>query len=80
MASSTLDRFAPKAADHPSVGEACPACGKPFKEGEYTTLIAVAPASKEDARKAAAGGAYTAEAVEIHYACGEVVFRMVRQQ
>lgn len=72
MASSTLDRFGPKRADHPSVGEACPACGKPFKEGDYTTLIAKHPPRP--------GEGLTVEAVEIHYACGEVVYRMVAKQ
>lgn len=80
MASSKLDRFGPKVAGHPTIGDECPACGKPFKAGDYTTLIAQAYASPEDARKAAAGGAYTAVAIEVHYDCGDVVFKLVREQ
>ena len=36
-----LRRFGPKSAGHPSIGEPCPACKIIFKEGDYTTLIAL---------------------------------------
>ena len=73
MASSeALRRFGPKPADHFSVGEACPACGKPFKAGDYTTLIAQRPPRP--------GEGFTVPAIEIHHACGDVVFKMVREQ
>jgi hypothetical protein len=65
-------RFGPKPADHPSVGQDCPACHKPFVEGDYTTLVALGPGDDPEAQqRAAAGYAYTAVAVEIHYACGD---------
>lgn len=65
-----LRKFGPKAADHPSVGETCPACHKPFKEGDYTTLIALGPGNDEGAReRCKEGRPYNAVAVEVHYAC-----------
>lgn len=64
-------KFGPKKADHPSVGSICSLCGKPFKAGDYTTLIAVEAgfASEEDAQKAMEGRAYTSEAEEVHWNC-----------
>jgi hypothetical protein len=63
-------KFGPKSADHPSVGELCPACKTPFAAGDYTTLIPLGPGDDPDAQHAAkAGRAYTAVAVEVHWAC-----------
>lgn len=64
-----LERLGPKRADHPTVGWNCPICNQPFKEGDYTALIAKGPASEEDAIKAAKGRPYTAEAAEVHWEC-----------
>ena len=65
-----MKRFGPKTKNHPSVGELCPACQKPFIEGDYTTLIALGPGDDpESQRKAKEGGAYNAVAVEVHYSC-----------
>ncbi len=65
-----MRRFGPKAADHPSVGESCPACGVPFKVGDYTALVALGPgASAEAQERARLGRPYNAVAVEVHYAC-----------
>jgi hypothetical protein len=68
-------RFGPKRADHPSVGQDCPACKKPFAEGDYTTLVMLGPGDDDESReKARLGHAYNAVALEVHYACatGEV--------
>ncbi len=63
-------KFGPKTATHPSVGKECPACQVPFKEGDYTTLIALGPGDNEEAQeKARSGGFYNAVAVEVHWAC-----------
>lgn len=67
--------FGPKQATHPSVGRLCPVCHKAFVEGDYTMLIPKAPASEDDAAKAAAGLPYTAEALEIHLQCEGGVWR-----
>jgi hypothetical protein len=56
-------------ADHPSVGMPCPLCGTPFKAGDFTGLVAIAPADAEEAAKKAAGRHYTAEAKEVHKEC-----------
>jgi len=65
-------KFGPKKADHPSVDQECPACHKPFKEGDYTTLIALGPGDDPVAQeKAKAGKYYNAVAVEVHYDCAE---------
>lgn len=60
-----LRRFGPKSADHPSVGERCPSCGRPFEAGDYTTLVAMAPADEVEAAKMRAGQAYIAVAAEV---------------
>ncbi len=75
----TKDPFGPKPADHPSVGNPCPACHKPFEAGDYTTLIALGPGSDPDAQqRAREGRPYTAVAVEVHFTCatGERVVRL----
>lgn len=62
--------FGPKPADHPSVGEPCPACGELLAAGDYTTLVTLGPGADDEAReKARAGRAYNAVAVEIHWGC-----------
>jgi len=63
-------RFPPLAADHPLIGDVCPACGMAFAAGDVTTLTALGPGADPDARaKARAGHAYTAVALPIHWAC-----------
>ena len=65
-----MRKFGPKTKDHPSINELCPACKKPFKEGDYTTLIALGPGDDPEARqKAQTGKPYNAIAVEVHYDC-----------
>lgn len=69
-ASDQLRMFGPKLPIHPSVGNPCPACGAPFKAGDYTTLVGLGPGSdpheQEHARQ---GRPYTAVAVEVHWTC-----------
>ncbi len=63
-------KMGPKKADHPSVGERCPACNVPFKAGDFTTLVTLGPgADPEVQEKAAAGRPYSAVAAEVHYSC-----------
>jgi len=65
--------FGPKTADHPSVGRDCPACQKPFKEGDFTTLVAYGPGDDPEAQeRAAQGRPYNAVAAEVHAACAGV--------
>lgn len=48
--------FGPKSTDHPTIGKDCPACKKPFVEGDYTTLVSLGPGDDpEEQRKAASG-------------------------
>lgn len=62
--------FGPKLKDHPSVGEICPACHKPFKVGDMTTLITLGPGDgKEAQQRKSEGRPYNAVAVEVHAAC-----------
>lgn len=49
-----------------SVGRTCKLCGKPFKEGEKTTLLNIGPADEEERAKKEVGKPYNAEAVEVH--------------
>ena len=62
-------KFGPKCVNHPSIGTMCLICGKPFVEGDYTTLIDTQPADQEEKIKMLQGRAYTAEAEEVHYNC-----------
>lgn len=68
-------KFGPKAADHPSVGTNCHACGAQFEEGDYTGLVMLGPGIDPEARqRAREGRPYNAVAEEVHWACmtGEV--------
>lgn len=65
-----MRRFGPKAADHPGIGVPCPACGQPFKAGDYTTLVEIGPGDDPEAQeKKRAGAPYNAVAVEAHWQC-----------
>lgn len=64
--------FGPKSADHPSVGKACPICGIPFSEGDYTTLIAVGATNPQDMAAQRDNRPYNAEACEVHGDCEPV--------
>jgi hypothetical protein len=68
-------KFGPKQANHPSVGELCLFCKVPFVEGDYTTLIATAPADEEEARKMRTGRPYNACAIEVHFDCAALEYR-----
>lgn len=60
----------PNGADHPSIGQRCPACQEEFAVGDYTTLVPIGPGSDpEKQRKARQQVAYTAVAIEAHWAC-----------
>lgn len=48
-----MRKFGPKRADHPSVGELCPACKKPFQVGDFTTLVALGPGDDPEAQERA---------------------------
>jgi hypothetical protein len=65
-----MRKFGPKTADHPSVGEPCPACKVSFKEGDFTTLVVLGPGNDpEEQTKAKEGRPYNAVAVEVHWKC-----------
>jgi hypothetical protein len=65
-----LRRFGPKQSNHPTVGKECPACDKPFEEGDYTTLVTLGPGDdKEQQEKCREGRPYNAVASEVHWEC-----------
>jgi hypothetical protein len=58
------------AADDPSVGTICPACGKEFQEGDRITLVPLGPGeNKTERERALQGRAYKAVAIPVHWAC-----------
>lgn len=62
-------KFGPHDEDDTS-GRTCPACGKPFLKGQYTTLVAVGPGDDEEARQRRdEGRVYNTVAVEVHWEC-----------
>ena len=65
-----MKTFGPKLKEHPSIGKPCPACNKPFIEGDYTALINLGPGNDPDEqRKAREGKPYNAVAAEVHFSC-----------
>lgn len=65
-----MRKFGPKKADHPSIGDECPACKVKFQEGDFTTLIALGPGKDMEKQKRARDGlVYNAVAVEVHWDC-----------
>lgn len=65
-----MRKFGPKTADHPSIGDICKACNMPFKEGDFTTLVALGPGNNPEAKeKRDAGKHYNAVAIEVHWDC-----------
>lgn len=63
-------KFGPLAAGHPIDGQPCPACHKPFKAGDYGTLIALGPGDDPEAQeRARAGRPYNAVAALVHWTC-----------
>ena len=67
-----MRKFGPKTIDHPSIGKLCPACQKPFKVGDFTTLVCLGPGDNIEAQmQAKEGRPYNAVAVEIHWDCSE---------
>jgi hypothetical protein len=68
----TPRKMGPLAADHWLVTDrkGCSACGELFQAGEHCTLVALGPGSDPEARaRAAAGRAYNAVAVPVHWEC-----------
>jgi hypothetical protein len=66
-------RTAERAASDAKDGRNCPACRKPFLEGDYTTLIALGPGDDPEAReRCKANRPYNAVALEIHYDCADL--------
>ena len=65
-------KYAPLNGDHPLVTQRteCPACNKPFLEGDVTTLIVLGPGDDpEEQSKAFDGRPYNARAIPVHYDC-----------
>ena len=70
-----MRKFGPKTVDHPSIGDPCPACKRPFTAGDFTVLIPLGPGmNPEQRQRAREGRPYNAVAIEVHWACatGEV--------
>ena len=67
---SRPQRMEPLDLDHPLIGDLCPACRVPFKEGEQVTLVVLGPGDDpEERRKAREGEPYHAVALALHWAC-----------
>lgn len=63
-------KFGPKTAEHPSVGNPCPACHTVFAVGDFTALVTLGPGDDPDQQeRARQGRVYNAVAVEVHWTC-----------
>lgn len=63
-------RLGPKLADDASVGKACGACDKLFKEGDYTAFVVLGPGDDPNEQiKCRMGLTYDGVSVEVHWAC-----------
>lgn len=57
-------------AGHPAIGQTCPACHRPIKPGDATTLIVLGPGpDPDDQLRARNGLVYNAVAVLVHWPC-----------
>ena len=64
------EKMGPLELDHPLIGDLCPACNVPFKEGELVTLVVLGPGDDpEERKKAREGEPYHAVALPLHWAC-----------
>jgi hypothetical protein len=62
--------FKPLPEDHPAIGDSCLLCTQVFRAADATTLVPIGPgADREEREKCAAGGAYNAIAVLVHWSC-----------
>jgi hypothetical protein len=67
-------KFGPRPADAPTTK--CPACHISFKEGDFTTLVALGPGNDEEGQqKCKDNRPYNAVAIEIHWECSEAAYR-----
>lgn len=66
-----MGKIGPKTENHPSIGELCRVCNRPFKEGEFTTLVSLGPDSEEGRSRRDLGRPYNSVAIEIHWQCSE---------
>lgn len=67
-----MNKYGPKKADHPSIGEPCPACHRVFKEGDYTTLVPIGPGEDpENQERMRQNKPYNAVALEVHWSCAD---------
>ena len=74
MSATSQRKFGPKSAAHPGIGRECPACHKPFIEGDYTTLVILGPGDDPDAQaRRDQGRPYNAIASEVHWDCSEQI-------
>jgi hypothetical protein len=65
-----LQKWGPKAPEHPTIGTKCAACDIPFTAGDFTTAVAMGPGIDKEAREAAAlGETYVTVALEVHWSC-----------
>jgi hypothetical protein len=63
-------KIGPKLAGHPSIGQPCPACEKPFAEGCYTSMVTIGPGDDTHQRRLARlGRYYRAVVIEAHWGC-----------
>jgi hypothetical protein len=63
-------KLGPKPEQHPSVGEICPGCRKPFIVGCYTTMVDIGPGGDvEQRRLKLRGWPYRAVVIEAHWGC-----------
>ena len=70
-----MRKFSPLSADHPLIGDICPACRKPFVAGDITTLIPLGPGDDEESQeRCRKGRVYNAVAAPVHWSCatGEI--------
>lgn len=65
-----MRKFGPKTSDDPALGNPCPACGEPFKEGDYSALVGIGPGSDEEQRERRdSNRPYNSVALEVHWEC-----------
>ena len=67
---SNIKAWGPMQPGSSDIGEVCCACKKPFKEGDWTTLVPVGPGDDmEEQDQFKEGRSYNAVCVLVHYTC-----------
>ena len=72
-----MRKFGPMRSENvPYYKKPCPVCNKPFKEGDYSTLVILGPDSEEEKQKAREGRPYNSVCSMVHWDCSTYAYQV----